>query len=541
MSKRRRTYSSSDHEFDSSDEEDEEIRTVLPDPDDSGCSDDDADDEFDNFLEKNVFREASKHYTNDMAKLEKNHIYEWIDGEKAYSNDVENTLLLSDSDKRKIKNMSPVELFESFFSNDIKNYIIQSTKINGYDLTMSELNIFIGIIIFSGYNMRKSQRHYWSTDLHLGSEPIKSAMSRDKFETIKSHLKYSQPSDEDKNDRAWRVRKIMNVFRKNIKKFGYFETALSVDEMMAKFFGRSVLKQYIRGKPIRFGLKFWALCTVSGYILEFDLYCGKNAVVGPKLAKCAQGTRVVLTLLEDFFVSTTARKVLSYHLYMDNLFTSFDLFLHLKKLGVRATGTIRENRVQEKNVIPKKSPRGTTAVKHEKTSGINYITLVDSKTVSIASSAAGISPTFPTKRWSKENKEKISLPFPNAFHIYNQFMGGVDLQDSHCNNVSPRIKSKKWTWTVFVRLIQTAITNAMVLSNRVRSDGEKKKGTLDFMIAIAHHYLDSSKSQTKSRVHKKIQAEQMRTCSTHLCSIRTRTFCKTCNKYFCKKCDKKNH
>jgi len=161
---------------------------------------------------------------------------------------------MSDADKQKIKSMSPVELFETFFSEEIKKYIIHCTKLNEYNLTMSELNTFIGIIIMSGYNSRKSQRRYWSTDPHLGCEVIKSAMSRDKFETIKSKLKYSQTADEDKNDRAWR--KIMDLFRKNIKKFGYFETALSVGEMMAKFYGRTVLKQYIRGKPIKFGLKF---------------------------------------------------------------------------------------------------------------------------------------------------------------------------------------------------------------------------------------------------------------------------------------------
>jgi len=124
---------------------------------------------------------------------------------------------MSDADKQKIKNMSPVELFETFFSEEIKKYIIQCTKFIGYNLTMSELNTFIDIIIMSGYNSRRSQRHYWSTDLHLGYEVIKSAMSRDKFETIKSKLKYSQTADEDKNDRAWRVRKIMDLFKKTLK------------------------------------------------------------------------------------------------------------------------------------------------------------------------------------------------------------------------------------------------------------------------------------------------------------------------------------
>jgi len=131
--------------------------------------------------------------------------------------------------------------------------------------------------------------------------------------------------------------------------------------------------------------------------------------------------------------------------------------------------------VQEKNVIPKKSPKGTVAVKHDKNSGINYITLVDSKQVSMASTAGGVSPTFPVKRYSSEKKQKVDLLYPNALQLYNKFMGGVDQHDNHCNNVAPGIRSKKWTWTVFSRLIQAAITNATVISNRVRNSDEKKK------------------------------------------------------------------
>jgi len=63
----------------------------------------------------------------------------------------------------------------------MKNYIIAATKENGYELSLSDLNTFIGIIIFSSFNKRKSQCDYWSTDPYLSSEIISSAMSRDKF------------------------------------------------------------------------------------------------------------------------------------------------------------------------------------------------------------------------------------------------------------------------------------------------------------------------------------------------------------------------
>ena len=57
--------------------------------------------------------------------------------------------------------------------------------------------------------------------------------------------------------------------------WGIFEKEL-IDEMIIKYFGHHGLKQFIRGKPIRFGYKFWALCGSSGFCFNFDLYAGRT-------------------------------------------------------------------------------------------------------------------------------------------------------------------------------------------------------------------------------------------------------------------------
>lgn len=70
------------------------------------------------------------------------------------------------------------------------------------------------------------------------------------------------------------------------------------------------MKQCIRNKPVRFGLKFWALCTIDGYVLEFDLYGGQSSVVGDSLSECALGTQVVMNLLKNFFLTVNVIKLL---------------------------------------------------------------------------------------------------------------------------------------------------------------------------------------------------------------------------------------
>ncbi|XP_051154938.1 piggyBac transposable element-derived protein 3-like [Leptopilina boulardi] len=213
---------------------------------------------------------------------------------------------------------------------------------------MAELDAFLGIIILSIFNLRKSQRDYWSQNHLLNCEAVVGAMSRKKFENIKSKLKLYKPGDENPNDKAWRVRGPLEIFKQNARQFGYFSSALSVDEMMVKFRGRTVLKQFIRNKPVRFGIKMWALCSSEGFLFDCDIYCGKNSksyFFGNRetLNKCALGSCVVVGLLQNLLSSVVPRNLVKYHLYFDNFFTSPDLLVHLKKVGLRATGTVRAN------------------------------------------------------------------------------------------------------------------------------------------------------------------------------------------------------
>lgn len=78
-----------------------------------------------------------------------------------------------------------------------------------------------------------------------------------------------------------------------------------------------------------------------------DIYGGKNYTAN-KLPKIALGSRVIMCLLEDLLINTVHKKLSQYHLYCDNYFTGPDLFIHLQKVGLRATGVVRKDRVKEK-------------------------------------------------------------------------------------------------------------------------------------------------------------------------------------------------
>ena len=85
------------------------------------------------------------------------------------------------------------------------------------------------------------------------------------------------------------------------------------------------MKQFIRGKPIRFGYKFWALCGVSGYCYNFDIY-GDKSSADDNRADLLLGSKVVLNMLD------VVEEPQSYSVFFDNLFTGYELLVHLREL-----------------------------------------------------------------------------------------------------------------------------------------------------------------------------------------------------------------
>jgi len=116
-----------------------------------------------------------------------------------------------------------------------------------------------------------------------------------------------------------------------------------------------------------------------------------------------------------------------------------------KKEANKKEENVEFNNLIKKHNLDKKCERGTHVVTHEVNSEINYITVVDSKNVSIISTASGVTPRSKVERLQKNKKQKVAIEFPSVFLIYNMFMGGVDFHDQHCSDFRPTIHGKKWT------------------------------------------------------------------------------------------------
>lgn len=98
-----------------------------------------------------------------------------------------------------------------------------------------------------------------------------------------------------RDDKFGEVRPLFTLLHRIFFKYAPNVENHSVDEAMVPYFGRHGCKQFIPGKPIRWGYKLWVGCSISGYINWFEPYQGASTHYSPKYKDVGAGAGVVLT------------------------------------------------------------------------------------------------------------------------------------------------------------------------------------------------------------------------------------------------------
>jgi len=206
--------------------------------DDSSESNSDLenDDVSDNaYLPYAEYEHVKSSYSSTQRFLEPNHTYEWVIGtapsEKKESYDFTNFESINSLSSKNV-----YELFQIFFTDEMRNHILEATRENGFDLSNNSLNKFILVIMISIFNSRKSQSDYWSSK--SACPIVKKIMSKNDFPSIERNIKFYKTEEKNMNDKVWKVKTLYNLFRKNIIQFGFFRNNLSIDEVMVKYYGR---------------------------------------------------------------------------------------------------------------------------------------------------------------------------------------------------------------------------------------------------------------------------------------------------------------
>lgn len=491
---------------------------------------------------------------------------EWIKGDL-----VESSENYFRSDYESFKTLTPTEMFELFIDQDVLSLLVEES--NKYaqfknlpcpQITLNEMKCFIAILILSGYCQLPGKKHYWSTDADLGNQLVKDSMRRDRFLTIWRYLHCADNNALDPNDKFYKLRPLSDLLRQKFLNYFVPEEDLNYDECMVKYFGKHSCKQFIRGKPIRFGYKIWSLNNKYGYLVNFSFYQGKDRRVNTEYQTVfGKSTAPLLMLLDEL---PEEKKKHRYNLFIDNLFTSFHLLSHLKSRGFSSTGTIRDNRIPKncpllsKKDMSKKQ-RGDFDSCLDRTNGILLTRWTDNNVVSAASIKYGVAPLASVQRYSAKEKKIVQVKRPNLISKYNASMGGTDLMDENIARYRISLRGKKWWWCLFTWLLDAAIQNAWVL---YKQSGNKIT-QLDFRREIVKTYLNKYKNPPKgkgrpsaskssrsfSRVgddvrydnigHLLTPVEKKIRCNGDNCKSIMRTKCIKCNVGVCLSCNVEYH
>jgi hypothetical protein len=133
---------------------------------------------------------------------------EWEWEKEARSFKSKGKVLFPEPNYTQFKEMSPTDLFDLFFDQDILAFI--ATKSCEYAMTQfgmpvnisaDEIRVFVAILILTGYNKVTDYKLYWSNSEDTENKLIKSAMSRNRFLLIKRCFHMGN-SSEVENDRS---------------------------------------------------------------------------------------------------------------------------------------------------------------------------------------------------------------------------------------------------------------------------------------------------------------------------------------------------
>ena len=202
--------------------------------------------------------------------------------------------------------------------------------------TSEEIKVVISILLLSGYCRVPYRELYWSTSPNIQNESVSRAIARNCFREIFSDLHIWDNTDID-DDRYFKVRPLFDILNTIFKRF-VSANNFSVDESMTPYYGRHGTKQFIIGKPLRFGFKLCFFCSSDGHLLHAEPYCGKDTDL-PETG-LGQGSDVVFDIIEkcDLTKGSTVA--------VENFFTTLPLLDKLTDMGMSGVSTIRENRLQ---------------------------------------------------------------------------------------------------------------------------------------------------------------------------------------------------
>lgn len=366
----------------------------------------------------------------------------------------------------------PVQYFRDFFDTELLETISQQSNLycaqenpnSALKLDPSELEQFIGTVMYISVVHLPRLRMYWSNDCRI--RQVADVISRDRFDEITKFLHFNDNNNmaASNRDKLFKIRPIVDSLLQKFQAIPQ-DQMLFIGEQIVPFKGRSSLKQYMPKKPHRWGYKIYVLCDTKGLVHSFDIFTGKTAAehgepdIGPT-------GNIVLKLAQAI------QRADDHLLYFDYCFSSLDLFAALANKGLPALGTVQQNQLQgccfSTDSDMKKKGRGTFEEKKVVFDGaeMRAVKWFDSKGVVVASNFPGAHSVSRVKRWDKTLKHNVFVTCPSIISLYHKFLGGIYALNAQIASCRIQVRSKKYYHRFFFHFVDMVVVNSWLLYQR---------------------------------------------------------------------------
>ncbi len=435
---------------------------------------------------------------------------------------------------------SPESFFTHLLPSSLMDLIAQHTTAyahhcgacSSWSTSTAEMYAFIGIMVYMGIAPLPQVHMYWS-DLYSHSF-VTSAFPRHRFMELLRYFHVSDPSHARNDDKLQKIRPLLTTLQSTFSTSFLPPRNMTIDECMVGFKGRSGIKQYVKGKPVKWGYKVWAVVS-DNYLLNFQVYEGKGDSHEQGLAH-----HVVMSLTQPWHGQ-------QHLLFMDNFFSSPALYDALQRVGMRACGTVRLNR--------RDMPKALTSAKdqleqgeyaHQQRRDLTALVWRDRKPVFMLSTHCSALETTHLER-TKADGTVVHLPCPKIVEDYNLGRGAVDTVNQLHSNYYIGRKSSKWWPRLAWWLIDMCIVNAYRLHSFVQQGQTQLAFRQELMHALVSKLAAAPRDgkgrrgpQARSKhgsEHWPQRVEEQGDCVQ--CSkrsenrVRSRIICKSCHVHLC--------
>lgn len=406
---------------------------------------------------------------------------------------------------------SPLAIFETFFDDELFNIIITQTQLyatqknKNFSISIEEIKAFFGILIIMGFHKLPTLRSYWSTDFNFSVSRISNIMSLKRFLQILRFLHINDNTKmpkrgEPNHHKLYKVLPLIeNLKKKFILNFNPSRN-IAIDESMIACKGRTTLKQYMPLKPIKRGIKVWAAaCSKTGYLLNFDIYQGKQG--DPEVGL---GERVVTSLSSPFDNK-------GFCFYFDGFFSNVPMMEKMLKKKNFGCGTIKSNRKYFPSAVLKNDKSFITGefdiATSKKELSVSKWKDRGTKCVNVISNLHDTSVIGVVHRKDHFGNKHL-IKCPNSIVDYNKYMGGVDHFDQFHSFYNISWKSRRWWMKIFYYLLDASIVNSYILY-KVTSDLHDPKSSklthLQFRSALANQLIADYTSRKQPGVRPNIR------------------------------------